>query len=64
MTGMTYFAEHLDYIAKVTAALNALPPSKDFYVHVELREEGSHSKVGEWSDEISNDAWYYEETSG
>lgn len=60
---MTYFAENLAYIQAVTEALNTLPHSADFYVHVELRAEGSHTKVGEWSDEIAPNAWYYKETT-
>ena len=60
---MTYFQEQLDYIAAVTRALNAMPDPTDrnFYIHVELREEGTHRKVGSWSDEIASDAWYYSE---
>lgn len=54
------FAENLAYIAAVTDALNRLPETKDFYVHVELRSEGDHVKVGQWSDEIAGDAWYFE----
>lgn len=56
------FQENIEYIAAVTKALNALPSGKDFYVHVELREEGSHEKCGQWCDEIANDAWYFEAT--
>ena len=63
MSGQSYFAEHLAYIAKVTQMLNELTPCKDFYIHVELREEGTHTPVGEWSDEIAPDCWYYEEKS-
>lgn len=59
--GATWFAEHLDYISAVNKALNALPEAKDFYVHVELREEGTGKTVGQWSDEIAPDAWYFEE---
>jgi len=59
----TWFVEHLDYIAAVTRALNALPEGKDFYVHVELREEGTHTKAGQWSDEIGPGTWYFEEVS-
>lgn len=59
----TWFSDHLDYIGSVTKALNALPPSTqtDFYIHVELREEGTYRKVGQWSDEIGPDSWYFEE---
>lgn len=59
----TFFQEHLEYIAAVTKALNALPETKDFYVHVELREGGSHETAGKWSDEIAADAWYFEATT-
>ena len=58
---MTYFAEHLAYIADVTRMLNALGTNSDYYVHVELREEGTHRKVGVWSDEVAPDSWYYNE---
>jgi hypothetical protein len=60
---MTYFAENLAYIAAVTEALNKLPESKDLYVHVELRENDTHRKIGAWSDEIAGDAWYYMENA-
>lgn len=56
----TFFHEHLKLIASVTEMLNNLPSNNDFYVHVELREEGSHDVVGKWSDEIGPDAWYFE----
>lgn len=56
----TFFVDHLSFIHEVTKALNALPTNSDFYIHVELREEGTHRKVGEWSDEIAPDAWYFE----
>ncbi len=59
---MTYFAKHLAFLAAVTEALNKLPTNTDFYVHVELRETGTHRKVGEWSDEISGEDWYFSET--
>lgn len=60
---MTLFVEQLRYITAVTEALNALEVNDEhFYVHVELREEGTHRKVGEWSDEIAGDAWYFNET--
>ncbi len=56
---MTYFAKHLRFLAAVTEALNQLPRTDEFYVHVELREAGSGEKLGQWSDEISRDDWYY-----
>lgn len=56
------FIENLEYVTAVTRALNALPQTKDFYVHVELRMEGEHTKVGQWCDEIAGDAWYFEAT--
>ncbi len=57
---MTYFVEMLRYLTAVTEALNKLPTCKDIYVHVELREEGTHRKLGEWSDEIASDTWYFD----
>jgi hypothetical protein len=53
------FIENLEFITAVTKALNGLPTGKDFYVHVELRSEGSHEVVGQWCDEIAGDAWYF-----
>lgn len=58
---MTYFAQHLAYIAKVTELLDQLPPNDDLYIGVNLYTSAEHKKVGEWSDEIAPDAWYYEE---
>ncbi len=59
--GATYFFEHLRLIAAVTEMLNKLPTADSMYVHVELRSEGDHAVVGQWSDEIASDSWYYEE---
>ena len=60
-----WFGRNLNYIAAVTQMLDKtdLPPDDDFYIHVELREATTHKKVGEWSDEIADDAWYFQETS-
>jgi hypothetical protein len=60
----SWFHEQLAYIADVTAWLNRQQTPKGFYLHVELREEGSHAPVGRWSDEISGEDWYFEEVSG
>jgi hypothetical protein len=60
---MNFFANQLEYIAAVTRALNALPTDEYLYVHVELREEGTGRKIGQWSDEISNEDWSFEEVS-
>lgn len=60
---MTFFIEHLEFLAAVTRMLNTIPESEHYYIHVELREEGTHRKVGAWSDEIAKDAWYFEEVS-
>jgi len=62
MASIMWFTKHLDFISQVTKTLNSLPPLDDFYIHVELREEGTHRKVGEWSDEIAHDDWYFNET--
>ncbi|MCU6480493.1 hypothetical protein [Arthrobacter sp. A2-55] len=61
------FAEQLEYIAAVTKALNAMPtPSSDvgFHLHVELRENDTYRKAGEWSDEIAPDSWSYSDDQG
>ncbi|WP_296249628.1 hypothetical protein [uncultured Stenotrophomonas sp.] len=58
---MTYFSQHLDYITKVTEALNQVPANDDLYIGVTLYESDTHRKIGEWSDEIATGAWYYEE---
>ena len=58
---MAYFSQHLAYIAKVTKALNQVPTNDDLYIGVNLYESDTHRKIGEWSDEIAPDAWYYEE---
>lgn len=58
---MPWFSDHLDFLGAITKALNALPTNDHFYVHAELREEGTHRKVGQWSDEIGPDSWYFEE---
>lgn len=55
----TFFQKHLEFIAAVTKVLNELPECDDFYVQVELREGGSHRRVGAWCDEIASDAWYF-----
>ncbi|MBM7280347.1 hypothetical protein JTZ10_21620 [Gordonia rubripertincta] len=61
----TYFANSLDLIAKVTAALNSLA-LEDEHLHIEVRlvETDSGNEVGRWSDEIASDCWSYEETWG
>jgi len=61
MNTMPWFGANLDYLAAVTRMLNEseLPESSDFYIHVELREDTTHRKVGEWSDEIASDAWSF-----
>ena len=60
---MMLFEKHLNFIAAVTKALNTIPLNDDFYVHVELREEGTHRRVGAWSDEIGDSDWYFEADS-
>ncbi len=62
--GFSYFADDTAYIAAVTSALNDLPESKNLYLTVEVKEQESQAKVGDWSDEIAADAWYYTETWG
>lgn len=57
---MTYQAKHLDYLAQVTELLNKLPANDDLFVNVTLHDEAGQ-KVGEWSDEIAPDAWYFRE---
>ncbi len=59
-----YYVEQLEYITNVTKILNSMKSTDGVYIHVELREEGSHSKIGEWSDEIASDCWSYTETWG
>lgn len=57
------FQKDLELIAKVTKVLNELGEEIDgefMYVHVELRAKGGGEKVGEWSDEIGPDSWYYQ----
>lgn len=58
---MTYQAKHLAYIARVTELLNQLPDDDDIYIGVTLYDTHEHQKIGEWSDEIAPDAWYYQE---
>lgn len=60
----SWFHEQLAYIAAVTEFLNQQKQPNGFYLHVELREEGSHTPVGRWCDEISDTDWYFEEVSG
>ncbi len=61
MSGMTYFQAQLEFISRVTQMLNNLKGCDGFYIHVELRDAGSHRVVGEWSDEIAPTDWYYAE---
>ena len=61
---MPWYIENLRYITAVTETLNSLPvqPSDGFYLKVELVHEDEPDKpVGEWSDEISSDAWSFSE---
>lgn len=58
------YIEQLDYIKAVTEMLNAgpgAPESVGYHIHVELRENDTFRKVGEWSDEIAPDCWSYED---
>ena len=57
------FQGDAELVAKVLALLNkhAEDLSSEYsYVHIELREGGTHRKIGEFSDEIGPDAWYYQ----
>ena len=48
------------YIADVAEALNNLPEIGGYYLRVELREKGTHRKVGEWSEGNTPDSWYFD----
>ncbi|WP_238840700.1 hypothetical protein [Prescottella equi] len=64
-----YNAEILDYIARLTAALNSLGQQPDdVHLHIGLRdgdyvEPGDKPMIlGRWLDEHGGDAWMYEDT--
>ncbi|MBM4592357.1 hypothetical protein [Prescottella equi] len=64
-----YNAEILSYIARLTAALNALGEQpEDVHLHIDLRdgdylEPGEKPRVlGRWIDEHGGTAWFYEDT--
>ncbi len=64
-----YNAEILGYIARLTAALNALGEQPaDVHLHIDLRdgdylEPGEKPRVlGRWIDEHGGTAWFYEDT--
>lgn len=54
-----FYEQDLAYIADVTKALNSLPECDGYYLHVELREDITHDKVGEWCYEIAPDANFF-----
>ena len=57
------YAELLAYLAAVTKMLNEtkLPDQSDFYLRVQLVEAGTHQVAGEWSDEIGDDCWGFDQ---
>ena len=57
------FQEDAELVSKTLALLNERAGdllSESSYLHIELRECGTHRKIGEFSDEIGPDAWYYQ----
>lgn len=60
---MLMFSDHLEFLARVTNALNHLgDPPDGMYLKVQLVqfEEGEEDILGIWSDEIGGDSWYFE----
>lgn len=57
------FQEDAKLVSNILALLNEHTEEltgKYTYLHVELREGVSNIKIGEFSDEIGPDAWYYQ----
>ena len=52
--------ETLTFLTDVTKMLNNSPTLEGYYLHVELRREHEHTKVGSWTDEISDKDWLFE----
>lgn len=58
---MILMAEQIEFIAKVTRALNELgDPPEGYYLRVLLADSDDHSTVGSWCDEIASDAWHFD----
>ncbi len=63
MTVHNLYAEAQEFVLGVTKMLNENMPAlyaiKDsgYHIYVELREDDTFRKVGEWSDEIAADCW-------
>lgn len=61
MTIYNYFGKDLEFINGVVRMLNESGLEGEFtYLHVELREAETHKKIGEFSDEIGPDSWYFQ----
>jgi hypothetical protein len=60
-----WYKEQLEFILAVTKMLNETMPelyaisNSGLHIHVELREDDTFRKLGEWSDEIAPDCWSY-----
>lgn len=61
-----FYQEGQEFILAVTKMLNERMPEiygiekSGHHIHVELREDETFRKIGEWSDEIAADCWSLE----
>lgn len=58
---MILMSEQIEFIARVTKALNELgEPPDGFYLQVHLTDSHDHTSQGCWVDEFGSDAWYFD----
>jgi len=62
MSDIVLFEEHAKYVANVLEALNKLPANDDFYLDIRLKDTAG-TTVGEFSDEVSPNAWSFRSAS-